>query len=150
MPIVYVDPAGLEGLFDNSDWQYHLGPPVVPMPAPTTPPNTSLTDPVGPLPAGMETALDALAKRNNWTSDQKAAARQWLEDFLANAKNAPKPRGVDRCWKWVQPVMAGPGPPSTDIEVQLRGWYYPYHWLPYIGYLTHARLPLISSARAAT
>ncbi len=30
-PLVYVDPSGLQDLFENPDWHHHVGPPVLPL-----------------------------------------------------------------------------------------------------------------------
>ncbi len=110
----------------------------LPMPRPI-PPVTWVA-----LPARMEAALDALAQKKNWTSDQKAAARQWLEGLLTHAKNTPTPGGADKCWKWAQAALAypSPPPPNAKINARLRSWYYPHIWSPFRGYLTHAAVEI--------
>ena len=104
---------------------------------------TNLTDPLGTLPAEMETALRAFAEKENWTPEQLAAARQWLEDLLARARNMPQPSGLDQCWKWAGAVISQtPALPNRGIGVRLQGWYYPMLWNPLHGYLTHATIQI--------
>ena len=101
-------------------------------------------DPTGTeLPPEMLQALQDLAESKNWTREQLAAAKQWLENLLTTARNMPRPSGWDQCWKWAGSVISKvPGPPNADIGVRLQAWYYPAHWNPLVGYLTHATVQI--------